>query len=403
MSRFVLATADQDFEDRVKQALSLTNGAVRRLDGDALDLDPEQAVDTIAGPYGTGTEVVVLGPGLPVAAALEIAALFDRERPEVSMVLVAAPTPKLWEQAMRAGIRDLLPADAPPHVLKEVLERAEQTAAVRLRKLKPVHGGHDDSATGGNLVTVVSPKGGSGKTTLATNLAVGLAQRAPGEVVLVDLDVQFGDVAAALRLIPDFTTAEAAGPAVRQDAMTLKSMLTPYEDGLFTLCAPDFPEEGEVITAEQCNAILQVLASEFRYVVVDTAAGITEQTLSALEVSSDVVFVCTMDVSSVRNLRKVVHALQELGMTGQRRHFVLNRADSRVGLTADDIERTVALSIDVEVPSSRSVPVAMNQGVPVVLSDPKSPVARQLGELVDRFTDETPTARAGWFSRKKTA
>jgi pilus assembly protein CpaE len=108
MSRFVLATPDHDFEDRVKQALSVSNGAVRRLDDDALDLDPDQAVTAITGPQGTDTGVVVLGPGLPVAAALEIAALFDRERPDVSMVLVAAPTPKLWEQAMRAGIRDVV-------------------------------------------------------------------------------------------------------------------------------------------------------------------------------------------------------------------------------------------------------------------------------------------------------
>jgi pilus assembly protein CpaE len=403
MSRFVLATADQEFEDRVKQALALTNGAVRRLDGDALDLDPEQAVVSIAGPQGGDTGVVVLGPGLPVAAALEIAALFDQERPEVSMVLVASPTPKLWEQAMRAGIRDLVPADAPEHLLKEVLERAEQTAAVRRRKLQPVHSGADDTATGGHLITVVSPKGGSGKTTLATNLAVGLAPLEPGEVVLVDLDVQFGDVAAALRLVPDYTTAEAAGPGARGDSMTLKSMLTGYGEGLFTLCAPDFPEEGEVITPEQCAGILQLLAAEFRYVVVDTAAGITEQTLAALEVATDVIFVCTMDVSSVRNLRKELHALQELGMNSHRRHFVLNRADSRVGLTADDIERTVAQSIDVEVPSSRSVPVAMNQGVPVIQSDARSPVARQLGELVDRFTEESTGSRSGWFARKRSA
>ena len=396
-TRIVLATTDHDYERRLRAAYSgALNGDLKTLSSELTGIPPAQAVAAIAGdPSGT-PEVVALGPGLDVDTALELARHFDLDHPEVSVVLITKPSPELWARAARVGVRDVLDPDSSSLALHEAFERASQTAVHRRVNLT-AHAGPDQGPLG-HVITIVSPKGGSGKTTMSTNLALGLAQRAPGEVVIVDLDLQFGDVASALQLIPEHTIADAARVSTTLDATTLKIVLTPHESGLYALCAPETPAEGERITGETVTAILERLAAEFRYVVIDSSAGLTESTLSALEVSTDIALVCSMDVPSVRSLRKVVDALDQLGMTSQRRLLVLNRADTRVGMDTRDVEATVGLTVNVAVPSSRAVPLAINQGIPLIVSDPRHPVSRELSNLVGMFVEQ-PT-RKGLFKRR---
>ena len=148
--------------------------------------------------------------------------------------------------------------------------------------------------------------------------------------------------------------------------------------------------------------IVDMLAAEFAYVVVDTAAGLDEYALSAAERSDDLVFVCVTDVPSVRGLRKALDVLDLLGMTKQQRHLVLNRSDDKVGLSARDVEATLGLAVATSVPTSRPIQIAINQGAPVVESDPRTPAARALVELSSRFVQEPAAAggRARRFSRK---
>src|SRR5690606_15835601 len=134
--------------------------------------------------------------------------------------------------------------------------------------------------------------------------------------------------------------ASAADVARRGDfgAAAVKVALTEHDSGLYVLCASELPVDAEDITAEAVGSILDVLAQEFRYVVVDTNAGLSEHTLTAIERSTDLVLLCSMDVPSIRALHKELSALDQLGMTAQRRTLVLNRADSRVGLAIEDVE-----------------------------------------------------------------
>ncbi|MDP8969281.1 MAG: AAA family ATPase [Actinomycetota bacterium] len=398
MSRIVLATPDARFHRRVRLVFGgALNGDLRQLPEHLVLQDPAQLVSRINEAAGGAPEVVVVGPGLEVGAALTLARRIDQERPEISVVLVADPTPELWSQALRAGVRAVLSPEAPDAELREVFERASQTAARRRANLVP---GGEEGGQLGRVITVASPKGGSGKTTIATNLAVGLAAVHPGQVVLVDADLQFGDVASALQLVPEHTIAEAARALGGLDAMGLKVFLTSHPSELWALCAPESPAEGELIGGEQLGQILRLLAAEFRYVVVDTSAGLSEQTLSALESSTDLVVICSMDVPSVRSLKKELDSLNELGMTTQRRLFVLNRADARVGMEARDIEATLGLTVNVAVPSSRLVPLSINQGVPVVQSDPRSAVARALQQLAGCFVEHPAPPAGGRFRRR---
>jgi pilus assembly protein CpaE len=247
----------------------------------------------------------------------------------------------------------------------------------------------------GKVIVVISPKGGSGKTAVASNLAVALAQQYPGQVAAVDLDVQFGDLAIALSLRPEHTLAHLARSSAI-DATTVKVLLTPYEPGLYVLCGAPTPEEADAVTHEHVAAFLPLLAEEFAFVVVDTPAGLDDRTLSAIEGATDLLFVSSLDVLSIRSVRKLVDTLEKLRVATPR-HFVLNRADAQVGIKASDAAQAVGLPLTGCIASSREIPLAMNLGSPVVVTAPKSVVAKQIQQLARVFAPTpAPVGRRRW-------
>jgi pilus assembly protein CpaE len=383
--RIVLATPSVGYEQRVRAVFDASpRGELLRLDAEsgATSLTPSDLTDHLA---KLSPDVVAIGPDIEVDDALKLARQLEQERPEISVLLVSEPTPELWRDALRAGVTDVLAPTALDADVRETFQRALELASRRRTNLL---GDGPDATDRGRIITVLSPKGGSGKTTVASNLAVGLAYTEPDRTAIVDADVQFGDVSSALRLTPEHSLADAVRAPSGSDALTLKSYLTPHASSLWSLCAPDTPVEGEQIPSSDVQRVVQKLAEEFAYVVIDTSAGLTEHALAMVDISTDLVLVCAMDVSSVRSLRKEVDALDALGMTQQRRHLVVNRADAKVGLDLRDVEATIGQTVDVTLPSSRVVPLSMNQGTPVVESQPRTPVAKQLTSLVARFTGD---------------
>lgn len=247
------------------------------------------------------------------------------------------------------------------------------------------------------VVAVISPKGGSGKTAVASNLAVELAQRHPGRVVAVDLDVQFGDLGTAMSLTPERTLSQLAR-ATQIDATTVKLHLTPYANGLFVLASASDPVDADAIAHTHVTRVLTLLAQEFDYVVVDTPAGLDELTLAAIDCATDLLLVSSLDVTSIRSLRKAIDALDHIGVTAERR-LVLNRADSKVGLDPSDAAAAIGMEIACAIPSSRDVPTSLNLGTPIVVSEPKSPAARQLKAVAEMYapTPADQTKRKGWL------
>ena len=239
----LLVTPDTEFEAQVKRAFDGQIDYARWWDDRLPRLHPEQAVKLISSEQPA---VAVLGPGLPTAAALELAEAFDLLHPEVCVVLVAKPTSRLWEQALRAGVREIVAPNSDDEQVSEAIARAE-AAAQRRQTSGGVTKHHE--VRRGRVITVMSPKGGAGKTTVATNLAVELGEHAPGRVVIVDLDLQFGDVATALALGPQSTIADAARSAGRLDVTALKVFLEPHSAGLYALVGPHFPAEAEEVSA----------------------------------------------------------------------------------------------------------------------------------------------------------
>lgn len=245
------------------------------------------------------------------------------------------------------------------------------------------------------VIVVVSPKGGSGKTAVASNLAVALAQRHPGRVVAVDLDVQFGDLGMALSLTPEHTLAQLAR-ATQIDATTVKLHLTPSQHGLFVLAGANDPVDADSIGHAHISKVLPLLAENFDFVIVDTPAGLDERTLAALECATDLLLVSSLDVTSIRSLRKALDALDHIGIRADRQ-LVLNRADSKVGLDPSDAQEAIGMKISCSIPSSREIPLSLNLGTPVVISEPKSAVAKQLQLLAQIYAPVgTEKSHKGW-------
>ncbi len=271
------------------------------------------------------------------------------------------------------------------------------------RRRSNVGGNSSAGQPRGKVITVIAPKGGAGKTAVASNVAVGLAQAAPGGAVIVDLDLQFGDLPTVLGLQPQHSIADATRSSGALDVANLKVFLTPHESGLYVLAAPDDPAEGEDVAESRARRVIDLLAAEFEFVVVDTAAGLTEHTLGALELSTDLILVCDLSITAARGTRKVVDALDRLGMTSQTRHLVLNRADSDVGLDPADVDTIVGMPVEVSLPSTRSVPLSMNQGSPLITRDPRAPITKRFHDIVGRFAQasaERPTNN-GLFTRRR--
>lgn len=351
-------------------------------------------------------DVVIIDPGISVEQGLTLAQHFDEQYPAIAILLVSDIGPEIGIAAMRAGVRDILHPAADAAEIRLVLERVQQAVAVRSTVAASPQPAPPPSSGGpqvkrGTVISVTSPKGGVGKTTVATNLAVGLAQTAPNSTVIIDLDVQFGDVASALNLSPEYTLPDIVEASVSRDSMVLKTFLTLHPTGLYAICGSPDPAAADGVTPEALSDLIQTLATDFQWVVIDTAPGMTHHTLTALDHSNELILVASMDVPAVRGLRKELDTLQDLGMFADHRHLVLNFADSNGGLTVGDIETAIGASIDLTLPRSKGVTASVNRGVPLLQAGGRDPMVKQLRKLVERFAASVPTQGGSWRRRGK--
>ena len=237
------------------------------------------------------------------------------------------------------------------------------------------------------LVCVLGPKGGTGKTLTASNLAVGLAT-AGKTVALVDLDLQFGDVGLSLGLRPERTLSDLARSGGSIDAEKLDAYYAKHPSGVRVLLAPTRPDHAGLVTVEFLRDLYAVLRSTNDFVIVDTPPGFTPEVIASIDSSTDVCMVAMLDALSLKNTKLGLETLELMGYSRDRIRIVLNRADSRVGISTDDVAAVIGRDPDVLVPSDRDVPRAVNEGIPVVLAKPDSPAARPFKALASAYLSE---------------
>lgn len=214
------------------------------------------------------------------------------------------------------------------------------------------------------------------------------------EVVLVDLDLQFGDIASTLDLTPSNTMEDALKAEAAADNLVLKTMLTVHPANFYVLCGADSPAANDRVTGGQITRLLEQLSMQFSYIVVDTAGGLSEPTLAALEMTDDAVIVSTMDVACVRGVRKAVELLAELSLLPASRSLVLNLADNQSGMKVKDVEAVVGLPVDVVIPRSSEVQLAANHGTPIMLHKKKAgPFAKAIRNLISHVESRGASRR----------
>jgi pilus assembly protein CpaE len=245
------------------------------------------------------------------------------------------------------------------------------------------------------MVCVLGPKGGTGKTLTACNLAVSLASGGH-RVALVDLDLQFGDVGLALGLVPHRTIYDLAKSGGSVDAEKIESFLVTHGSGLQVLMAPTRPDQAGGITVEFLRDVYAALRSAHDFVVVDTPPGFTPEVIASIDSSSHVCMVGMLDSLSLKNTKLGLETLELMGYDPDRILLLLNRADTRVGIAHDEVLTITGRKPDVLVPSDREVPCSVNEAVPLVLAKRRSEAARAFESLAHLYLNgDAPSSSNG--------
>jgi pilus assembly protein CpaE len=330
--------------------------------------------------------VVVIAQDSSASDALKLGKRIDELRPDATLVWIS-PDDKIDPHvAMQSGIRRIVNSAELENVLKQTVVDSAAEARKRWESVVANTLVAQKTDTRGSMITVISPKGGVGKTTVSTNIAVGLARKVPNQVILLDLDVQFGDVSSALGLTPTHTLLDIVKGPAKSDLLVLKSFITEHESGLRVIPAPFAPEEASQITAEEVTKLLSTLIQEFEYVIVDTSPGFTELTLAAIEMSNETVVVSELDVPSLRGVRKALDVLIALNLEGNRRKIVVNNMGRIGGLRISDARKLLSEPISAEIPSSTRVMYSTNEGVPLLSKLKRDRATRELQNLVDSLS-----------------
>jgi pilus assembly protein CpaE len=329
--------------------------------------------------------VVVLGPHVNVSDALSLAEGMRLARPSTSVVLVRDDVDAMvLREAMQAGVRNVVPS-GDLDAITDAVERAYELY-VALR-------GPGGVIHSGRVVTVFSPKGGVGKTTMAVNLALALTDRGARKVCLVDLDLAFGDVAITLQLFPSHSIEHAIGSEDSLDAPMLESLLTRHPESLMVLAAPSHPDVRDRVTGALVSRVLRSLRDQFDFVVVDTAPAFDDQTLTALDETDECVIVATLDVPTLKNVKVAIETLDTLNIAPGHRHLLLNRADDQVGLGAEKVEAILSMPVATLIPTSLDIAAATNAGRPILAANPGHASSAALRQLAVQLTGQ-PAAPA---------
>jgi pilus assembly protein CpaE len=326
-----------------------------------------QATGVLAGGH---LDCVLHGTRHEAFPAGEVAAIREQTRAPIVLVAAGAAT-AILDEALDADVSDVLLL---PQMVDNVLFVIKKAAHVK-RALPTV-----TRAKVGRVVTVFSPKGGTGKTVTASNLSAALAKQGK-KTLLLDLDLQFGDAAIVMGVEPEKTVYDLVVAPGELDFEKLAGYTTKHPSGLDILPAPLRPEDAELVTESKITRLLEVARECYDVIVVDTSPFFHGPMLATLDRTDELLVLCGLDVPTLKNVRLALQTLELLSFPMSRVRFVLNRANTKVGLSKKEVETALKVTISNELPSDRQVPVCVNQGNPIVLADSGSDFAKAMSTL----------------------
>ncbi len=333
-----------------------------------------------------GIDLAVVGPSYAHEAGISEASMLFDVQPQLPVLLVAEEADtRVLRAALRAGIKDVLDMpltsaqlDDATHLIEDLRDDGEPRPDGKIRI--------------GKVVTIMSPKGGAGKTMTAANVALTLASwTEPERVVILDADLQFGDICISLQIDPIHTIVDVARDIDKLDEPLLTSLLSRHSSEMRVLAAPLEPSLADEISTQVVVKTLGMLKRMFEYIVIDTAPFLDEPVLSILERSDIVLLVVDMDLPSVKNAKLALDTLRLIKFPFEKINLVLNRVNSKARLDIDELERSLGLEVMAAISSDKLVPRSVNEGEPVVSLYPRSRVARDL-RAVARLAVDTRDA-----------
>jgi pilus assembly protein CpaE len=335
--------------------------------------------DAAAALAGGHLHVVLHATRASSLPADDLAAIREHTRAPV-MLVASGEASRLLDEALDADVADVLLLPQLADNVVFALRKAAHTAR------------HSDGGRGrqGTIVTVFSPKGGTGKTVVATNLASALAKLEGKKTLLLDLDLQFGDAAIMLGVEPEKTIFDLVVAPGELDSEKLSGYTTHHPCGLEILPAPLRPEDAELVTEAKLARLLEVARESYDVIVVDTSPFFHGPMLATLDRTDELFLLCGLDVPTLKNVKLSLQTLELLSFPRDRIKIVLNRSNSKVGMKPSEVEAALGMKLSHQVPSDRAVPVGVNRGKPVVLTDDSIEFSRALRALAKSVVPRPP-------------
>ena len=312
--------------------------------------------------------------------ALYLIEAASKSKPDRPIVVLYYGTPDgFLHRAFEMGADDLLTMPTPPEELEFALRKvmARRRGAVTGSSTRP-------------MICIIGPKGGTGKTLASSNLAVALAERGKRAVV-VDLDLQFGDIGIALGLSPERTIYDLARTGSSLDPDKVEDFITDHPSGARALLAPSRPDQAGTVTVEFLRELYAALRVRHDYVIVDTPPGFTPEVIASIDLASHLLVVGMLDALSLKDTKLGLETLGLMGSDPNRIRLILNRADSSVGIKRSEAEAILGRTPDIFIPSDREIPRATTDGQPITVANGRSEAARAFHALADLYiADEQP-------------
>ena len=387
----ILSSGLENFKE-LRAALATQEGARILVGGD----DHEQVFPEIE---RLAPNAVVVAFGAEPEAGLRFVERLARECPRTAVICASRDaSPDLILRSIRAGAREFLRLPVRAEEFATVYRRTAEFCAVQPEAPKKR----------GRVLSVFSSKGGTGTTFIATNVAAALARPS----VLLDLNLQAGDLGLFLGVEPKFSIADLIENVGRVDDQLLRSYLTPHNANLSLLAAPREADSADDIEAEHVFRVLELLRERYDYVVVDPQHTFDPITLAALDQSDEIVLVLTLDIPAIRSTQRALQIFDRLGYPRRKLHVVVNRFSKQIDLDLRQVERFLGEAVAGYVQSDyRTAVNSINLGRPLVDSEPQSKIATELRQIAARFGSGSPAAPAesrrgllgSFFRREKAA